>query len=128
VNIESVAPPPEAADAFRDVASARADAARIIDEARGYANDLMPRARGEARQLLESAEAWRESKVNEATGDASRFNAIEAEYAKAAKVTGERYYLETLEQILPRIRKLVIDPRANLDLSIIRKGESARKP
>jgi membrane protease subunit HflK len=83
VNIESVSPPPEAADAFRDVASARADAARIVDESRGYANDLIPRARGEARQLTESAEAYGTSKVNEANGDAARFTAIAAEYDRA---------------------------------------------
>jgi len=126
VNIETVSPPPEAADAFRDVASARADAARIVDESRGYANDLIPRARGEARKLLETAEGYRASKVNEANGDAARFAAIAAEYDRAGKVTGERLYIETLEQILPKIKKLVIDPKANLDLSIIR-SDSRKK-
>ena len=51
VNIESVTPPAEAADAFRDVASARADTDRIVNEAEGYANDLIPKARGEAQQM-----------------------------------------------------------------------------
>lgn len=122
VNIENIAPPPEAADAFRDVASARADTSRIVDEAHGYANDLIPRARGEAMQLTESAEAYRQSKVNEAAGDAARFNAIAAEYAKAAEVTGTRLYLETMEQVLPKIRKLILDANGNVDLSIIGKG------
>jgi membrane protease subunit HflK len=121
VNIELVGPPPEAADAFRDVAGARADTARIVSEAQGYANDLIPRARGEARQTMESAEAYRESKVNEATGDAARFTAVAAEYAKAAQVTGERAYFEAMEQILPRIRKLIVDPNGNIDLSIVGK-------
>jgi membrane protease subunit HflK len=119
INIESAAPPPEAADAFRDVASARADTARIMDEARGYANDLIPRARGEAMQLTQSAEAYRESKVNEALGDAARFTAVEEEYSRAAAVTGQRLYLETMEQVLPKIRKLIIDANGNVDLSII---------
>ncbi len=88
VNIENVTAPPEAADAFRDVASARADTARIVDEARGYANDLIPRARGEAMQLTESAEGYRQSKIDEAAGDAARFSAIAAEYDKASEVTG----------------------------------------
>ena len=83
MNIESVTAPPEAADAFRDVASARADTARIVSQAQSYANDLLPRARGEARQMTESAEAYRSSKVNEAAGDAARFSAVAAEYAKA---------------------------------------------
>ncbi|MGO9256049.1 MAG: FtsH protease activity modulator HflK [Bryobacteraceae bacterium] len=123
VNIETVTAPPEAADAFRDVASARADTARIVSEAQSYANDLLPRARGEARQMVESAEGYRTSRSNEATGDAARFTAVAAEYAKAPEVTGSRLYIEALEQILPKIRKLIVDPNGNLDLSIIRKGE-----
>jgi modulator of FtsH protease HflK len=124
---ETATPPPEAADAFRDVASARADTARIVDEARGYANDLIPRARGEAKQLTESASAYLQSRVNEAQGDAARFNSVAAEYSKAAKVTGDRLYLEAMEQILPKIRKLIIDPRGNLDLSIVRRAETGAK-
>jgi membrane protease subunit HflK len=123
VNIESVTAPPEAAGAFRDVASARADTARIVSEAQSYANDLLPRARGEARQMIESAQAYLSSRVNEATGDAERFSAVAAEYAKAPEVTGSRLYIEALEQILPKIRKLIVDPKGNLDLTIIRKGE-----
>jgi membrane protease subunit HflK len=123
VNIESVTPPPEAADAFRDVASARADTARIVNDAEGYANDLIPKARGQAQQLREESEAYRERKINEAAGDAARFNQIAAEYSKAAQVTGQRLYLETMEQVLPRIRKLIVDKNGNLDLTIVRKGE-----
>lgn len=123
INIESAAPPPEAAGAFRDVASARADTARIVSEAEGYANDLLPKARGQARQMLEEAEGYRQKKINEALGDAARFNQIAAEYAKAERVTGERLYLETMEQVLPKIRKLIVDQNGNLDLTIIRKGD-----
>lgn len=125
VNIESVTPPPEAADAFRDVASARADAVRIVNESQGYANDLVPRARGAAQQMLEAAQAYRRTKIDEAGGDAARFNQISAEYAKAASVTADRLYMETMEEILPRIKKLIVDNDGNLDLTIIRKGSAA---
>jgi regulator of protease activity HflC (stomatin/prohibitin superfamily) len=80
---------------------------------------------GEARQMTESAEAYRSSKVNESVGDAARFSAVAAEYAKAPEVTSERLYIEALEQILPKIRKLIVDPNGNVDLSIIRKGGDA---
>jgi len=123
VNMESAAPPPEAADAFRDVASARADSSRIVSEAQGYSNDVIPKARGEARQMLEQAQAYKESKINQAQGDAARFTAVAAEYAKASEVNGRRLYLETMEQILPKIKKLIVDKNDNLDLTIIRKGE-----
>lgn len=125
VNIESVTPPPEAADSFRDVASARADAERVVNESQGYANDLIPKSRGEAQQMKEAAEGFKQKKINEASGDASRFTQVAAEYEKAAQVTGERLYMETMEQILPRIRKLIVDKNGNLDLTIIRKGDAA---
>jgi modulator of FtsH protease HflK len=128
INIESVTPPPEAADAFRDVASARADAVRIVNQAEGYANDVIPKARGEARQLIEQSEAYKEKSINTAGGDAARFTQIEAEYAKAAQVTGDRLYTEAMEQILPRIKKMIVDKNGNLDLTIIRKGDPLPAP
>ncbi len=123
INIESVTPPPEAAEAFRDVASARADTARIVSDAEGYANDLVPKARGQAQQMLEASEAYKQTKINQAAGDAARFSQIAAEYTKASQVTGHRLYLETMEQVLPRIKKLIVDKNGNLDLTIIRKGD-----
>jgi len=121
VNIETVAPPAEVAEAFRDVAGARADAARIVNEAQGYANDVVPRARGAAQQMHEAAEGYRTRKINEARGDAERFTKLVEEYRKAREVTSERLYVEAMEQILPRIRKLIVEK--DVDLSIVRKPE-----
>ena len=121
VNIETMAPPAEVAEAFRDVAGARADAARIVNEAQGYANDLVPRARGAAQQLQEGAEAYRARKVNESRGDAERFTKLAAEYRKAREVTSERLYLEAMEEVLPRIKKLIVEK--DVDLSIVCRPE-----
>jgi modulator of FtsH protease HflK len=126
VNIESVTPPAEAADAFRDVAGARADAIRIVSESQGYANDLLPRARGEADQLTASAQGYKDGKINRAVGDAARFDAVAAEYAKAPLVTGTRAYVEAMEQILPRIKKLIVDSGQNIDLTVI--GRDGNQP
>jgi membrane protease subunit HflK len=123
INIESAVPPPEARDAFNDVASARADSARIVNESQGYANDVIPKARGEAQQMLEASQAYRQRKINEAIGDASRFTQVAAEYSRAEAVNGRRLYAETMEQILPRIRKMFVDSHGNVDLTIIRKGD-----
>jgi membrane protease subunit HflK len=128
INIENVAPPPDAADAFRDVAGARADAMRFVNEAQGYANDLLPRAHGEAARMDQAARAYTEGKVNRAMGDAARFDAVAAEYAKAPEVTSTRVYVEAMEQILPRLRKLIVDSNGNLDLSIIGKDDSSGTP
>jgi membrane protease subunit HflK len=119
VNIENAAPPAEAADAFRSVAGARSDAIRIVNEAEGYASDLVPRARGEAAQLLDQSRAYKEDKINHATGDASRFEAVAAEYKKAPKVTETRVYVEAMEQILPKLKKLIVNSNGNIDLTII---------
>jgi membrane protease subunit HflK len=126
VNIENAAPPPEAAGAFRDVASARADSSRIVSEAQGYANDQIPKARGEAQKMLAFAQGYKEKKFNEAQGDASRFNQVASEYAKASAVNADRLYLEAMEVILPRIKKLIVDKNGNLDLTIIRKSDPAK--
>ena len=48
---------------------------------------------------------------------------LAGEYAKAAQVTGDRLYTEAMEQILPRIKKMIVDKNGNLDLTIIRKGD-----
>jgi membrane protease subunit HflK len=125
ISIESVTPPPEAADAFRSVASAKADAIRIVNQAEGYANDLLPRARGEGVQLIEQAQAYKEGKVNRAAGDAARFGEVVLEYAKAPKVTSTRAYLEALEQILPKLKKLIIDSNGNVDLTVIRRDDNS---
>ncbi len=128
INIESVAPPPDAADAFRDVAGARADAIRYVNEAQGYANDLLPRAHGEAEQMEQAAQAYKGGKINHAMGDAARFDEVAAEYSKAPEVTSTRVYIEALEQILPQMRKLIVDSSGNLDLSIIGKDDNSAAP
>lgn len=128
VNLENVAPPPDAADAFRDVAGARADALRFVNEAQGYANDLLPRAHGEAEQMEQEAQGYKAGKVNRALGDAARFDEVEAEYAKAPEVTATRVYVEAMEQILPQMRKLILDSNGNFDLSIIGKDDPSGTP
>ena len=127
VNIEYISPPAETAAAFRDVASARADSVRIINEAQGYANDLLPRARGEAQKLTEASEAYRQRLVNQAQGDASRFTQLAREYRKNPDVTRSRLYLEAMEEVLPQLKKTVVDSRGNLDMTIIRRDSSPKK-
>jgi membrane protease subunit HflK len=74
--------------------------------------------------MTEAAQAYKGKKINESQGDAARFTEVAVEYAKAADVNGERLYLETMEQILPKIKKLIVDKNGNLDLTIIRKSDA----
>ena len=77
--------------------------------------------------MLESAQGYRQTKINEAQGDADRFIQVAQEYARASEVNGRRLYLETMEQVLPRIKKLIVDARSNLDLTILRRGDAPKK-
>jgi len=110
VELQEVQPPPEVQDAFDDVIAAAQDRTRKINEAEGYANEVLPRARGESAELQRASEAYRDSKIAQATGDASRFSALLAEYQKAPEVTRKRLYLETMEIVLPDVEKVIIEP------------------
>ena len=109
VKLQDVDPPNQVSDAFKDVISAQQDKERLINEARGYANDVVPKARGQAAQLLNESEGYSAAKVQDASGAAQRFSALQDEYEKAKDVTRLRLYLETMEQVLPRMNKIILD-------------------
>lgn len=100
VQLQDVHPPQDVIDAFKDVASAREDKSRIINEAEAYRNELLPRARGQAAAIRNEAEAYAAKRVQESQGAATRFDALRVEYEKAPKVTQQRLYYETMEEIL----------------------------
>lgn len=109
VEIQEAQAPAPVRDAFIDVVNAGQDAERTVQEANRYANDIIPRARGAAQQILQDAEAYREQVIADATGQAARFTQILAEYRQAPQVTRERMYLETMESVLGRSDKLILD-------------------
>ena len=109
VQTQKADPPDQVIDAFRDVQAARADMERSKNEAEAYANDVIPRARGEAAKILQAAEAYKKEVVAKAEGEASRFVSVYNEYEKAKQVTQERMFLETMEQVLVDINKIIID-------------------
>ncbi len=109
VNFDRADPPEQVIDAFREVQAAEQERDRLQSEADRYANTRLAGARGEAAQLLEEAEAYRARVVNEATGEASRFTAVLGEYALAPEVTRKRLYLETMEQVLGDVDKIIVD-------------------
>jgi len=116
VKLQTVRPPKEVAAAFSDVVSAKEDKDRLVKEAEGYREDVLPKARGQYEKIIREAEAYREERIKRAQGDADRFLAVLKEYEKAKDVTRKRLYLETMEQILPGIRKFVIDPEVGGNL------------
>jgi len=114
VNMDEAQPPEEVQDAFEDAIKAREDEQRIINEANAYRNDVVPKARGEGQGLLEQAEAYKTRVVKSAQGETSRFNQLLAEYQRAPEVTRERIYLDTIESVMFRSPKVMIDiPNGN---------------
>ena len=109
VNFDRADRPEQVIDAFREVQAAEQERDRLEKQADAYANRVLAQARGEAAQALETAEAYRAQVVNGATGEASRFGAILNEYRKAPEVTRKRMYLETMEEVLGRVDKVIID-------------------
>ena len=109
VNFDRADPPEQVIDAFREVQAAEQQRNRLQSEADRYANQVLAGARGEAAQLLEEAEGYRARVVNEATGEASRFTSVLTEYSAAPEVTRKRLYLETMEQVLGDVDKIIID-------------------
>ena len=109
VKLLDVHPSLEVVDAFRSVSGAYEEKNRLINEAQAYAGDVVPRARGEAKARLEIARGYRIGRANRATGDAARFHQSEAAYRSGPAVTETRMYLETMEQVLPGRRKMIVD-------------------
>jgi modulator of FtsH protease HflK len=109
INFDRADPPREVIDSFRDVQAAQQERDRLEREADAYANRVTAGARGETARLLEQAEAYRAEVVNNAQGEASRFLAVYEEYVKAPDVTRRRMYLETMEQVLGGMNKVILD-------------------
>lgn len=126
VELQDVQPPDEVRAAFDDVVAANQDANRAVNEAEGYRNEVLPRARAEAIELTESALGYRDSTIAEAKGEAGRFTALVAEYRKAPEVTRKRLYLETMEEVLPGVEKVVIDSGDNPVLPYLPLGRGGR--
>jgi membrane protease subunit HflK len=114
VDLQDVQPPDPVRAAFDDVLGASQDRDRAVNEAQGYANEVLPRARAEAIEQVESARGYRDSAIAVASGEAERFRAIAAEYAKAPEVVRTRLFLETMEEILPKVQTYLVQPGSSV--------------
>ena len=113
VNLLEADPPPQVIDAFRDVQSAKADRETTRNQAEAYRNDIVPRARGEAEKIVLDAEGYKQQVVAQADGEAARFSSIYNEYRQAKDVTRKRMYLETMENVLRGMNKVIVDGKSS---------------
>ncbi|MDP6457317.1 MAG: FtsH protease activity modulator HflK [Candidatus Marinimicrobia bacterium] len=122
VQLQDVNPPKEVDHAFKDVQSAKEEKEKRINEALGYRSDVIPKARGGAEKLIREAEGYREQRIMRAEGDAEKFLSVLREYKKAKNVTEKRLYLETMEDVLPKVEKFIVDEETGNLLNILPLG------
>jgi HflK protein len=100
-------PPDEVHNAFRDVASALEDKLRTINLANVFAVEKINQAKGEAAAMTEGALAFKEQRIAGAQAGADAFALRLEAYKGAPTLTKFRLQLETLEDVLPGMRKFV---------------------
>jgi membrane protease subunit HflK len=119
-------PPAAVIDAFIDVQRAGADRERARNEAESDRNNIIPRARGEAERMVQEAQGYRESQIARARGEAQRFLSVLAAYQVAQDITTRRMYLETMEEILRRNPKVLVDDRLQGLVPFLQLGDPGR--
>lgn len=119
VKLQIVDPPEEVKDAFNEVVRAKEDKEKLINNAKGYFEDVIPKARGEAEKMIRQSEAYREQRISKAEGDVARFNQIYSEYRKDKETTKTRIYLEKMESILQRPKKVIGTDSASGSLNLL---------
>lgn len=121
VDIGSIEPPAEVADAFDKVVSAQREREQAVNRARSFANKTLAEARGASQRFLDEGSADRDRSIRRAQGEAARFESLLAEYRQSPALTATRLYLEAMAETLPKLRsKLIVDTGSDVDLSIMR--------
>jgi membrane protease subunit HflK len=113
IQLQRVDAPAPVIDAFNDVQAARTELEQQRNQAQAYANDVVPRARGDAQKMIQDAQAYKERATAEATGEAQQFISVLEAYQKSRDVTTRRMYIDTMETVLEKAHKIIIDPNAD---------------
>lgn len=101
-------PTTEVQQAFKAVETSKQEAETAINNANKYANEQIPAARANADQILQQAEAYKESRIAEAQGQASRFRELYQEYSKFREVTRQRLFYETIASVFPDMKVVIM--------------------
>lgn len=120
VQLNDVNPPAPVQRSFSDVNRAQQEREQMINEANGDYNRVIPRAKGLAEQRVSGAEGFAVQRINEARGDVARFSQLLVQYDKAPAVTKQRLYLETMNEVLPKLGgKIILDEDAKQFLPLM---------
>lgn len=109
LNFQNIRPPDQVKEAFDDAIAAREDNQRIKNEAEAYRSKVEPEARGVASRLRTEAEGYKTALIATATGEARRFELLVQEYQRAPQVTRKRLFLETMQDVMSKNPKVMVD-------------------
>lgn len=112
INLLAVDAPEPVVDAFIDVLAAQQEKETLQNQALKYRDGIIPIAQGNAEKMVKDAQAYKEAVISKATGEASRFSSIYNEYRQAKDVTKKRIYLETMENVMDGMNKVIIDSKS----------------
>ncbi len=115
VQLIEVEPPEAVKTSFQDLASARQDKSVYINEATAYKNTIIPQANAEAYKQITEAEGYMQDKINSAEGEAELFQQRQSAYSESKEVTEIRLYMETMERILPEVKKVLLGGNISID-------------
>jgi membrane protease subunit HflK len=125
---QDVNPPDPVKPSFNEVNESLQEKERKINEAWSDYNQEIPRASGEAEQVIRGAEGYATERVNRSQGDAALFASVYKEYARAPLVTRKRLYLETINEVLLKIKKkIILDEKQRNFLPLLNLGEEVKK-
>ncbi len=128
IELQNTTVPEPVQPSFNEVNQAEQEKKKMINEARGEYNKVVPAAHGEAEKIIRQAEGYALDRLNKARGDSSRFVSLHNEYARAKDVTRRRMYLETMNDILPKLgNKYVVDYDQKGVLPLLNLGEKGGK-
>jgi len=128
VKLQDVNPPDEVKPSFNEVNAAKQEKEKVINQAWEAYNKAVPRARGEAEKTIRESEGYALKRVNKAKGDASKFISIWEAYRTAKEVTKKRLYLETMNEVLPKVGfKYVLDSAEKSILPLLRLGQGGAR-
>lgn len=101
--------PPTAAimEAFKNVETAKQGKETALNNANKYRNEQLPDAQAKADKIIKEAEAYKQERINEATGQVARFNAMYEEYIKNPTITKQRMFYEAMEEVLPDLEVII---------------------
>ena len=121
-NLQTPLPPQEVAAAFNDVQNAKQEMQQVQFQAEGYKNEAVLKAQGDADKLMREAEAYRQQRTAQAEGEAKRFDDLYAQYKDSKEVTSLRLYIEAMEEILPQMKKVIVDsvPGNEMDIGVVK--------